>query len=212
MWNICVLWVLERLLFYNAILQTGKSRLQRFWVTKTTQLIFYSRNQEELLGPFLILKHPCLPILCSFTLLDYASCILILFSHFIDKETVSQRVKQTATQLVRRIKKPVPDAQFIRGMDRTHIEWGIKGALKKCCFRNSKWHCHTTYGPFLPAFWLWPGKKTKQQESWRWYVKSMWELLPTYSSVMAPSVGFLWDSTEVKENIIFLFPSFIYLF
>lgn len=120
--GISVLWVLERLLFYSAILQMGKPRLQRFWVTKTTQLIFYSRNQEELLGPFLILKHLCLPILCSFTLLDYASCILILFSHFIDKETVSQRAKQTATQLVRSIKKPVPDAQFIRGMDRTHIE------------------------------------------------------------------------------------------
>lgn len=36
----------------------------------------------------------CLPIPCSFTLLDYTSCILTLVSHFTDEETVSKRVKQ----------------------------------------------------------------------------------------------------------------------
>lgn len=64
----------------------------------------------------------------------------------------------TATQLGRSSKKPKPDAH-IWGMVRTHEESGeqnrasgTEDVLKNRCFRSSKWHCHTTYGPLLPAF------------------------------------------------------------
>lgn len=51
--------------------------------------------RNRFLGPSLILKYPkCLPISCSFTLLDYTFCILTLFSHLTDEGTVGQRVKQ----------------------------------------------------------------------------------------------------------------------
>lgn len=96
-------------------------------------------------------------------------------------------------------------------MDRTHKEQrdqrdtaeqdrmsGII-VLKKCRFRNSKWHCHTTCGLLFLVFWLWLGKKTTV-----WEFKAhavMWELFSLFSSALAPSLGFLWSCTEPKENI-----------
>ena len=87
-------------------------------------------------------------------------------------------------------------------MGRTHTEWtdqgntaeqnkmsGIEDVLKKGHFRNSKWHCHTTWGPLLPVFWPWSDKKTKQHASWR-HTKLTWELPPTFCPVLAPSLGF----------------------
>lgn len=71
--------------------------------------------------------------------------------------------------------------------------------LKKCRFRNSKWHCHTTCGLLFLVFWLWLGKKTTV-----WEFKAhavMWELFSLFSSALAPSLGFLWSCTEPKENI-----------
>lgn len=68
----------------------------------------------------------CLPILCSFTLLDYASCILILFSHFIDKETVSQRAKQDSHPASKKQQEASTRCPVHQGHGSNSHEWGIK--------------------------------------------------------------------------------------